>query len=83
MGLLHIVVFSLYIVLYSFHFHDGVLLLERQSLCSKTPVIGEFQKSIQIISFKIQNFFSSIFMFCFAKTSSDLFLTYAFEYDYC
>ena len=73
MGLLHIVVFTLYNILYSFYFHGGVLLLERQPLCTKIPVIGELQKSIQIISLKVQNYLFFVFLFCFAETSNDYF----------
>ena len=37
-----------YINLYNFHFFGGILLLERQPPCTKTPITGQLQKSIQI-----------------------------------
>ena len=83
MGLLHITVFfSLYTILYSFHFLRRCSPTRTPTSLYKTPVICKLRKSIQIISLKVHNYLF-FFLFCFEKTSNDLFLTYEFEYDCC
>ena len=81
MGLLHITVFFLlYTILYSFHFYGGVLLLERQLPCTKRLLQANFENQYKSF-YKLCVSFS--FLFCFERTSNDLFLTYACEYDCC
>ena len=67
---------------YILFFYGGILLLECQPPCTKTPITGQLQKSIQIIFTRNFDLFF-LFLFCFERTSNDLFLIYAFENDCC
>ena len=74
---------------YLFYTNCIIFVLRRRSLTRtsasfyKTPITGQLQRSIQFIftrNFKLVFF---LLLFCFARTSNDSFLIYAFENNCC